>query len=54
MSFAEYRRKHGLPSKIEEEDFLLNSTWIQYKQMQMQSQNPNPAEECGRNGNGMK
>ena len=44
MSFEEYRRKHGLPSKIEEDDFLLNSTWIQYKQIQMQSQNSNFAE----------
>ena len=34
MSFGEYRAKHGLPTQIEENDFLLNSTWIQYKQMQ--------------------
>ena len=35
MSFQEYRAKHGLPTELEENDFLLNSTWIQYKQMQM-------------------
>lgn len=34
MSFQEYRAKHGLPTELEENDFLLNSTWIQYKQMQ--------------------
>lgn len=33
MSFGEYRSKHGLPTQLEEDDFLLNSTWIQYKQM---------------------
>lgn len=34
MTFQEYRAKHGLPTEIDENDFLLNSTWIQYKQMQ--------------------
>ena len=38
MTFQEYRAKHGLPTEIEESDFLLNSTWIQYKQMQMMGQ----------------
>lgn len=38
MSFQEYRAKHGLPTELEENDFLLNSTWIQYKQMQMGGQ----------------
>ena len=35
MTFREYRTKHGLPTEIEETDFLLNSTWIQYQQMKM-------------------
>lgn len=38
MSFQEYRVKHGLPTELEENDFLLNSTWIQYKQMLVTSQ----------------
>ena len=38
MTFAEYRAKHGLPTQIEENDFLLNATWIQYKQMLNQQQ----------------
>lgn len=40
MSFKEYRIKHGLPTELEEDDFLLNSTWIQYKQLNP-SQNNN-------------
>ena len=38
MTFQEYRAKHGLPTEIEENDFLLNATWIQLKQMQQQQQ----------------
>ena len=38
MTFGEYRAKHGLPTQIEENDFLLNSTWIQYKQAMNQQQ----------------
>ena len=41
MTFGEYRAKHGLPTQIEEDDFLLNSNWIQYKQMIMNQQSPN-------------
>jgi len=37
MSFKEYRVKYNLPSTIESDDFLLNSTWIQYKQMDNQA-----------------
>ena len=52
MSFAEYRAKHGLPTQIEENDFLLNSTWIQYKQMQagmQQQQSMMGGAEMGEN-----
>lgn len=38
MSFGEYRAKHNLPTQIEEDDFLLNSNWIQFKQMQQGGQ----------------
>lgn len=38
MTFQEYRKKHGLPTEIEENDFLLNSTWIQYEQMKQGGQ----------------
>lgn len=38
MTFGEYRAKHGLPTKVEEDDFLLNSTWIQYEQMKQGQQ----------------
>ena len=38
MSFKEYRAKHGLPTELEEDDFLLNSTWIQYIQAKGQGQ----------------
>ena len=38
MSWKEYRRKHGLPTELEEDDFLLNSNWIQFNQSKQQAQ----------------
>lgn len=50
MSFQEYRSKHGLPTELEENDFLLNSTWIQYKQMQAQAGQGGGMENMMRGG----
>ena len=38
LSWKEYRAKYNLPSTIESDDFLMNSTWVQIKQMQAQAQ----------------
>lgn len=47
MSFKEYRVKYNLPSTIESDDFLLNSTWIQYKQMLNTAQQQQQGQQMG-------
>ena len=36
MSWKEFRNKYDLPDELQRGDFLLNSNWIQYKQMEAQ------------------
>lgn len=50
MSFKEYRAKHGLPTELEEDDFLLNASWLQWKQYESQANMGMGGMQGGMNG----